>query len=155
MWLNLRDHYTKQFFTKMKQREMQSFVYSIQDGQGRHVEGFKEVARVFVEYYQDLLGEQPIIRDQIDKRVMQTGAILSVEQHMVLLEPITDNDIKEAFWDIPTIKSPNPDGATDSNTAQALQSTFEKFSRCSGLRANREKSQVVMGECTEVQKQPI
>ena len=44
------------------------------------MEGFEEVARVFVEYYQDLLGEQPIIRDQIDKRVMQIGAILSVEQ---------------------------------------------------------------------------
>ena len=79
MWLNLGDHCTKQFFTKMKQRKMQSFVYSIQDGQGRLVKGFEEVARVFVEYYQDLLGEQPIIRDQIDKRVMQTGTILSVK----------------------------------------------------------------------------
>ncbi|KAJ8427494.1 hypothetical protein Cgig2_028165 [Carnegiea gigantea] len=53
-----------------------------QNGQGRRVEGFEEVARVFVECYQDLLGEQPIIRDQIDKRVMQIGAILSVEQQM-------------------------------------------------------------------------
>jgi len=33
---------------------------------------------------------------------------------MVLLEPVTHIEIKEAFWDIPTIKSPGPDGFSSS-----------------------------------------
>ena len=45
---------------------------------------------------------------------MQTGAILSVERQMVLLDPVTDNEIKEAFWDIPTIKSPGANGFSSS-----------------------------------------
>ena len=43
-WINQGDHFTNTFFAKIKQRKMQTYVYSILDKRGNRVEGFKSVA---------------------------------------------------------------------------------------------------------------
>jgi len=62
-WLNLGDHCTKLFFAKMRQRRLQSYIYTIRNDQMRTAEGFDQVAKVIVDYYQGMLGEQPIVRE--------------------------------------------------------------------------------------------
>ena len=81
-WIDQGDHCTKIFFAKMKQRQMQAFVYSILDDRGSKVEGFEKVAQVMIQFYQGLLGKQRIIREQMDYEIMQNGAMLQVEQQL-------------------------------------------------------------------------
>ena len=76
----------------------------------RTVEGFDDVAKVIVDYYQGLLGEQPIVREQVDLNVTQIGAVLIVKQQFLLTAPFSDLEIKEAIWSIPSIKFSGPDG---------------------------------------------
>lgn len=64
--LNKWDHCIKIFFAKKKQRQMQTYVYSIVDDRGNKVEGFEKLARVMTEFYQGLLGKQRIIREHMD-----------------------------------------------------------------------------------------
>ncbi|KAJ8433496.1 hypothetical protein Cgig2_018030 [Carnegiea gigantea] len=44
-WLNQGDYCTKLFFAKMRQRNMQTFIYQIKDDHGEMVEGFENVAK--------------------------------------------------------------------------------------------------------------
>jgi len=55
---------------RMKQKEVQAYIYAIKDKQGEWKEGFKNVAHVMTEFYQNLLGTQVIIREPIDKEIM-------------------------------------------------------------------------------------
>ncbi|KAJ8444076.1 hypothetical protein Cgig2_025077 [Carnegiea gigantea] len=48
-WLNQGDHCTKLFFAKVKQRQIQTYVYLILDKEGFTVEGFEIVAHKFSE----------------------------------------------------------------------------------------------------------
>ncbi|KAJ8419404.1 hypothetical protein Cgig2_007179 [Carnegiea gigantea] len=53
--INGRDHYTKFFFAKMKQRKQANYIFSINDYTGNRVDGFQAVAKVMTEFYQKLL----------------------------------------------------------------------------------------------------
>lgn len=61
-WLNSGDHYTKLFFTKMKQRKQANYICSINDATGTTVDGFSAVAKTLTGFYQQLLGKQKIHR---------------------------------------------------------------------------------------------
>ncbi|KAJ8419448.1 hypothetical protein Cgig2_023654 [Carnegiea gigantea] len=65
-WLNLGDDNTRLFFAKSKQRKMATFIYSLKDINGTMVEGFNNVGKVLLQYYEHLLGPQQIARTSID-----------------------------------------------------------------------------------------
>ncbi|KAJ8421497.1 hypothetical protein Cgig2_028517 [Carnegiea gigantea] len=100
-WLNQGDHCTKLFFAKMRQRYMQTFIYQIKDDHGEMVEGFENVPK-------KLLGDQTIIRTLVDSNIMQTGACLLVEHQLMLFTPVTDQEIRQIIWSIPTCNTPSP-----------------------------------------------
>ena len=102
------------FFTKMKHRQLQSYVYAIKDEQGRVVEGFEDVAQLITNYYQKLLGAQQIDRISLNRTIMGNEHVLLVEQQLSLLAPFFAKDIKDAIWSIPSTKSPDPDGFSSS-----------------------------------------
>ena len=56
-WLNQGDHCTKVFCAKMRQRKIQTYVFSLHDNCGKGVEGFDKVAHLITDYYQGLLGK--------------------------------------------------------------------------------------------------
>jgi len=87
----------------MKQRQLQSFVYKIQDGQGREVEGFELVARLITTYYQKLLGVQTISRESVDRSIIHDGTMLTLEQQLDLIATFSNRDIKDAIWPIPLL----------------------------------------------------
>ncbi|KAJ8423957.1 hypothetical protein Cgig2_007561 [Carnegiea gigantea] len=49
LWLNQGDICTRTFIAKMKQRQMQAYVYAIKDGLGQTVEGFSNVAQLILQ----------------------------------------------------------------------------------------------------------
>jgi len=76
-WLNLGDDNTRLFFTKSKQRKMATFIYSLKDINGTMVEGFNNVGKVLLQYYEHLLGPQQITRTPIDMEVIKRGCVLT------------------------------------------------------------------------------
>jgi len=78
------------------------------------VVGFEEVAKTITTYYKKPLGAQYIGREGLNRTIMMSGPLLSVEQQLALLSPFFDKDIKEAIWSIPPTKSPGPDGFSSS-----------------------------------------
>ncbi|XP_074278035.1 uncharacterized protein LOC141601638 [Silene latifolia] len=69
------------------------------------------IEKAFLGYYQDLLGRST---DTLDVHVptVRKGKLVT-EQHMnILLKPVSIQEVKEAIFSIPAIKSPGPDGFT-------------------------------------------
>ena len=114
LWLNQGDQCTRAFITKMKQKKLQAYVYAIKDKEGGWQEGFENVAHVMTEFYQQLLGTQLIVREPIDKEIIQKGSILDIKEQLQLIAPFSDKDIKEAMFSIHPMKSPGLDGYSSS-----------------------------------------
>lgn len=68
-----------------------------------------EVQSEFLRYYGDLLGSSQHVLP-IEPGVIENGPILSAEQGPMLCRPVTDQEVKEAIFSIPTMKSPGLDG---------------------------------------------
>lgn len=109
-WLNLGDSSSKFFFAKMKQRKNSNYVYAIMNEMNSRVEGFQEVGRVMLSYFQKLLGENQRQRQKVKMQIIQQGPTLSLTQQADLCKDITDTQIKEAIFSIGTSKTPGPDG---------------------------------------------
>ncbi|KAJ8422634.1 hypothetical protein Cgig2_028505 [Carnegiea gigantea] len=109
-WISYGDDSTRFFFAKAKQRKLTTYIYSIHDASDNEVEGFDLVGDVLFSYYRDHLGKASMRRAPLDPATIAQGATLSMEQQLELCMPFSDNDIKEAMFDIPNHKSPGPDG---------------------------------------------
>jgi len=55
-------------------------VYRIKDDQGKEVEGFEEATRVITTYYEKLLGNKEMMKETVDRGIVQTRVVLLVEQ---------------------------------------------------------------------------
>ncbi|KAJ8435469.1 hypothetical protein Cgig2_021102 [Carnegiea gigantea] len=155
---------------------MATFIYSLKDINGTMVEGFNNVGKVLLQYYEHLLGPQQIARTPIDMEVIKQGCVSTHEQQLELCKDFSDKDIKSAMFSIPTIKSPGPDGFSSGSfhstwattgplicsaikkffktghlprrvSIQYLMSTLNSFHGCAGLKVNMEKSQMALGGC--------
>ena len=114
LWITHGDQTSKPFFAKMKQRKINNYVYSITDGNDNRREGFDEVAKIMLQFYQGLLGRKEDQRVEINLDAVRLGPQLLIEQQMKMIEPFTEREIKEAILAIPSIKSPGPDGFSSS-----------------------------------------
>ena len=61
-WITQGDISTRFFFAKAKQRKLSIYIYTIQDDQGKQVEGFEDVGAIMMQFYKRLLGEQLALR---------------------------------------------------------------------------------------------
>ena len=109
-WINYRDDCTRIFFTKAKQRKLDTYIYTIQDASSDVVEGFDKVGKVLYTFYKDLLGKASQPRAPLDNSTLSLGAALTMEQQIGLYKAFTDAEIKEALFSIPNHKSLGPDG---------------------------------------------
>ncbi|KAJ8419977.1 hypothetical protein Cgig2_010914 [Carnegiea gigantea] len=109
-WISYWDDSTWFFFAKAKQRKLTTYIYSIHDASDNEVEGFDLVGDVLFSYYRDHLGKASMRRAHLDPATIAQGATLSMEQQLELCMLFSDNDIKEAMFDIPNHKSPSSDG---------------------------------------------
>ena len=74
------------------------------------MEGFENVGKVMLSYYQNLWGIQHTNKSPVEMSIINQELVLSIEQQVKLCQPFTTADIKEAIHSIPTHKSPGPDG---------------------------------------------
>lgn len=68
-----------------------------------------------------MLGITSPSKRQIQQAVIDEGRVLTIDQQLMLLQMVTEEEIKEALWSIPVHKSPGPDGFGSSFYRQAWE----------------------------------
>lgn len=100
---------------------------------------------MFVEYYEELLGEKLENRMQAVENIPEMGPILLVQQQIELLRPFADKELKDAMFHIDSNKSPGPDGfgsgfykAAWSIVGQdIIEAVLERFSKWEDAETNQ------------------
>ena len=67
-WIKYGDNCTRLFFAKAKQRKLATYVYAINDDEGLQVEGFENVGKVMLNFYNKLLGKAFTLRTESTRR---------------------------------------------------------------------------------------
>ncbi|KAJ8430483.1 hypothetical protein Cgig2_021729 [Carnegiea gigantea] len=78
-WIIYGDDCTRYFFAKSKQIKIASYIFELQDEQGKVNQGFPILATIMQNYYKRLLGKQDIQRSHVDPQVIYMGNTLTLE----------------------------------------------------------------------------
>ncbi|XP_021769532.1 uncharacterized protein LOC110733779 [Chenopodium quinoa] len=95
-------------------------VYSIQNQNGEMISDPRMIAKTFISYYQNLLGSDDGEAMDIHSEVICDGKVLTENQKHVVCRSFTENDVRNALWDIDENKSLASDGYTSSFFKKAL-----------------------------------
>lgn len=69
-----------------------------------------EIAKVFVEYYEELLGRKERYRSNAWPSVMRYGCMLSINHQMESVRSYSGKEVAQAMFSINNTKSPGPGG---------------------------------------------
>ncbi|XP_016505767.1 uncharacterized protein LOC107823591 [Nicotiana tabacum] len=108
-WINLGDDNTSYFYSVIKHRILKQAIVQLKDNQGNW-QTEQVIARLFVHYYQDLLGKQHEERIRAFRGFLRNGPILTEEHHLNILKPFTEEDVKKVVYSIDINKSSRSDG---------------------------------------------
>ncbi|XP_062118356.1 uncharacterized protein LOC133831972 [Humulus lupulus] len=92
------------------ERKADNSIVSVINEQGLLVDNGKEVVDHFVKHFQNHLGSSSSATGIVNQHSIATGSKLSVDQQLYLLNPFTVKEIRAALFNIPSTKSPGPDG---------------------------------------------
>ncbi|KAL0293796.1 UNVERIFIED_CONTAM: hypothetical protein Scaly_3135000 [Sesamum calycinum] len=110
-WLKGGDQCSRIFFRKVAMRRACKRVFQIINDDGHTLTTQEDVVNEFVSFYQRLLGGDRR-REFIDLRYLRPWArhVLTQEESQALVQSVTREEIKDAFFDIAEDKAPGPDG---------------------------------------------
>ncbi|KAL0294820.1 UNVERIFIED_CONTAM: putative mitochondrial protein [Sesamum angustifolium] len=110
-WLKGGDQCSRIFFRKVAMRRAAKRVFQITNEAGRILTEQDEVVDEFVSFYQRLLGGERR-REFLDLRYLRPWArhVVTPDECMELVQLVTREEIKDAFFDIAEDKAPGPDG---------------------------------------------
>ncbi|VFQ61358.1 unnamed protein product [Cuscuta campestris] len=108
-WVQEGDTDSRLFHAWVKKRRLKNHISFIHNSSGQVVEKKSEIAQVVVDYFQKMIGVTEWTKD-IQNNIIGEGRVLSVEQQIQLIAPISAEDVKKHLFDIPPCKSPGPDG---------------------------------------------
>ncbi|KAL0292755.1 UNVERIFIED_CONTAM: hypothetical protein Sradi_6976200 [Sesamum radiatum] len=112
-WVKHGDQLSKVFFWKINSRRARQRVYQIHTSEGECLTEMNKVTEEFISVFQTLLGGNRR-RRSIDLRWLCSDAryVLSTVEGERLIVVVTEEEIKEAFFDISEESAPSPDGYT-------------------------------------------
>ncbi|XP_074313317.1 uncharacterized protein LOC141648506 [Silene latifolia] len=108
-WISEGDNNSKVFHSYMKNRQARNKVLRIGTEQGMWLTDPRQIQQAFLSFYQTLLGETQIMK-AVNAKVVQRGSICTEEHWAWLSMPVTNDEIKEALFQIPNHKAPGLDG---------------------------------------------
>ncbi|KAL0282289.1 UNVERIFIED_CONTAM: Retrovirus-related Pol polyprotein from type-2 retrotransposable element R2DM [Sesamum radiatum] len=112
-WITHGDQCSKFFFSKINARRAMQRVYQIQNTAGQLVSESAQVASEFISFFQSLLGGTRTRRTLnlvfLQPHLQHT---LTSEEASALLLPVSQAEVKAAFFDISVDSAPGPDGYT-------------------------------------------
>ncbi|KAI3756901.1 hypothetical protein L6452_04433 [Arctium lappa] len=158
-WLREGDKNSAFFHKSVKGRASRNRIDTIQDADGRWVDS-EEVPNLFVTHFQNFLGSTHSTSSIRDPLSLFSNK-LSEEQAASMLNPLSDDEIKNVLFQMGDDKAPGPDGFTakffkstwdivgtdvcaavrDSASAQILKDSLSEFSAVSGLYPSAAKSE--------------
>jgi len=112
------DKGTRFFHSLMSQRYRRHHIPAILQSDGTLTSSAEEVGRVFVSYYQELLGTSKHTIP-LQAEVVQSGACINADSHDFLLAPVSVDDIKRVLFSMDDNKASSPDGYTSAFFKQA------------------------------------
>nr|XP_016459542.1 PREDICTED: uncharacterized protein LOC107783090 [Nicotiana tabacum] len=109
-WIRIGDDNSKCFFSIIKHKKLQEVVMQLRDDNDViHIEP-EENAKIFVEYYKELLGKKAVDRTRAARRIMRNGPVLSTTQQMDMIKPYTYKYVRDSIFSIDNNKRPGLDG---------------------------------------------
>ncbi|XP_074305003.1 uncharacterized protein LOC141639928, partial [Silene latifolia] len=110
-WLEDGDANSAYFHGAIKKRCSINKVTQIEDHQGNICTTSQSIQDAFLNYDQELLGTSNPT-DMVRQQVINTGKCCIEAHKEILNKPVTTEEIKEAFFQVPIDKSPGLDGYT-------------------------------------------
>lgn len=110
-WLIFGDKCSKLFHKFLKAKKNRKAIYEVEDYASTRRVGQGEIVNSFVQYFFNSLGtyaESSLLKEILDNLNFLEG--LSFEQQELITTPVTDEEIREAFFSINSRKSLGPDG---------------------------------------------
>ncbi|KAL0294131.1 UNVERIFIED_CONTAM: hypothetical protein Sangu_3223700 [Sesamum angustifolium] len=124
-WLKGGDQCSRIFFRKVAMRRAAKRVFQITNEAGRILTEQDEVVDEFVSFYQRLLGGERR-REFLDLRYLRPWArhVVTPDECMELVQLVTREEIKDAFFDIAEDKAPGPDGYSSGRLLKQVNTTI-------------------------------
>ncbi|KAL2895905.1 hypothetical protein RDABS01_000903 [Bienertia sinuspersici] len=108
-WLKDGDSNTALFHRAIKIRKYLNSIYQVKNKQEEEFDTPNGVAKAFIEFYKNLLGEKNDVHP-LPSDIIKQGPQVTVAQATLLTTPFTKEDVKEMIFSIPNDKAPGPDG---------------------------------------------
>ncbi|KAL0308178.1 UNVERIFIED_CONTAM: putative ribonuclease H protein [Sesamum angustifolium] len=180
-WMKHGDQNSKVFFRKINSARAKQRVFQITKATGEVLTGTQDVTQEFISYFQSLLGGTSLHR-AVDLDFLRSDLkhTLTVDEANLLDAPVTQSDIKDAFFAIDEDSAPGPDGytsaffksawpvighdiseavggffRTDLPSIQVLRDTLTEFAALSGLNVNPVKSQIILSRAVQQERRQI
>jgi exonuclease III len=112
-WLKEGERNTNFFHRAMTHRRYINRITQLEDDQGTPIRDHDQIAEELNSFYQDLLTETNVNREEaIQKVTRHIPRLINSEQNTTLMRPITQSEVNLAVKDMPPGKAPGPDGFT-------------------------------------------
>lgn len=109
-WLEVGDNNNRYFFAYMKTRANMNNISILTSLDGRHLLKHDEIEKEILQFYKSLMGSRKDCLPSIDINVMRKGPRLELIKQRELCEIVTQEEIKDALFDIADDKAPGIDG---------------------------------------------
>ncbi|KAL9233090.1 hypothetical protein vseg_008128 [Gypsophila vaccaria] len=110
-WIKGGDVNSAYFHGVIRGRRTKNKVLMIEDEQGNIGDTPSAIQQTFLNYYVKLLGRNQKTT-QVYQTIINCGKQCTPDMTNLLLEPITGQEVKDALFSIPDMKTPGPDGFT-------------------------------------------
>ncbi|KAH0664807.1 hypothetical protein KY285_026013 [Solanum tuberosum] len=109
-WIRLGDDNTRYFYSVIKHRKLKHATTQLKNASGEWQYDPTSIAKVIVEYYEDILGKKSLQRIPAIGELMSHGVVLNEEQQGELVHRFEPAAVKTTMFQIDSNKSPGPDG---------------------------------------------
>ncbi|KAL2921104.1 LINE-1 retrotransposable element ORF2 protein [Bienertia sinuspersici] len=109
-WLKHGDENTKFFHQCIKIRQHKQKVLEIKSMDGTMCTSPETVEAAFEQYYKHLLGSKTEERIAVQQDIIDLGPKIEEKHMQILMQEVTEDEVKQCMHSIPGSKSPGPDG---------------------------------------------
>ncbi|KAH0686378.1 hypothetical protein KY285_016933 [Solanum tuberosum] len=97
-WIRLGDDNTRYFYSVIKHRKLKHATTQLRDKSGNWQTDPAVIATLFVEYYEEILGNETVNRRPATGELIRKGMVLAKEQQCELIKSFEPAEVKKAIF---------------------------------------------------------